>query len=346
MKVLWVLDEENSALSISAKSKAIVDSEFLYSVDFISVTKVVARILNSNADIIVFSWRQVLRDILGSYRASQLLASLSMTSKLVVLVADYLDSSPQSLAVDSKMFLAADAVLTTNQDLLDIYSNALGDRLIFKKFFDTVNSSPIVGIAAKYPKVTNQVIWVGNSKWGHRQGMQDHKGFERIVKPLAEMCRNFGCDHKYVYIDSSIKRIPHDLVIQLIAKSEYLIQASDSEGTGMPILESLMCGTVPITTSVGVAPEILQGDLSFLLAKSNPESFFEILHNPRSRFLVNSTTLSFAYSKHAKFDFKAPLELINKSNASRSIIPAKKYSCTVGLIYIFRFFRNKLLIGF
>jgi hypothetical protein len=346
MKILWVLDEENSALSISARSKNINHSQFVYSVDYPRVSGLVKRIVSSDADIVVFSWRQALRDILKSRRGSEMFATFPMESKIVILVPDYLDSSPESVISDSSMFLAVDAVLTTNQELQNLYSELLEGRLVVQKLFDTVASSLTLAVEADYLKVRGQVVWVGNSKWGHRLGIHDHKGFHHIVKPLASMCEIFGCGHSYIFIDSSKERLPHQKVLETISKSEYLIQASISEGTGMPVLESLLYKTVPITTSVGVAPEVLKGELSFLIAERSASDFFEILHSPRSRDLIDSPKLSLAYTEHSKFDPLIPFSLIYHAPASRMINHNRKWSVSVSLRYIFRFIRHFLRVKF
>jgi glycosyltransferase involved in cell wall biosynthesis len=344
MKVLWVLDEESSALSISARSRNFEHSQFIYSVDCFSVGGLAQKILYSGADIVVFSWRQALRDILSSRRASKMMSSFPMEKKIVILIPDYLDSDSASLAADYQLFLAVDAVLTTNQELLNLYSKELGQRILVQKLFDTVAPSLAFVVEANYPKVRDQVVWVGNSKWGHRLGIRDHKGFHQIVMPLASMCEAFGCGHSYVFIDSSKERLPHQMVLDIIAKSEYLIQASVSEGTGMPVLESLMFKTVPITTSVGVAPEVLDGELSFLISQANAKDFFEILHSPRARDLINSPLLSLAYTAHANFDPLVSFNNIYNKPASRVINQYKKSNTTLTLKYIFRFIRQLLRV--
>jgi glycosyltransferase involved in cell wall biosynthesis len=346
MKILWVLDEETSALSISARSKNINHSQFVYSVDYPSVSGLVKRIVSSGADIVVFSWRQALRDILKSRRGSEMLATFPMDNKIAVLIPDYLDSSPESVISDSSMFLAVDGVLTTNQELQNLYSELLEGRLLVQKLFDTVSSSLSLAVEADYLKVRGQVVWVGNSKWGHRLGIHDHKGFHHIVKPLASMCEVFGCGHNYIFIDSSKERLPHEKVLDTISKSEYLIQASISEGTGMPVLESLLYKTVPITTNVGVAPEVLKGELSFLIAEGSARDFFEILHDPRTRDLVNSPNLSFAYMAHSRFDPLVPLSLIYHAQSSRMINHNREWDFSVALKYIFRFIRHFLRVKF
>ena len=58
-------------------------------------------------------------------------------------------------------------------------------------------------------------------------------------------------------------------VIENISRSRVLIQTSDSEGTGLPILEALGLGVAPVTRDVGIAKEILLGELSKFIVSTD-----------------------------------------------------------------------------
>jgi glycosyltransferase involved in cell wall biosynthesis len=62
-------------------------------------------------------------------------------------------------------------------------------------------------------------------------------------------------------------------VLGKIAESEILIQASVHEGTGLPLLEAIGVGTIPITSDVGIAREVLTRDLEQLIVERKEESF-------------------------------------------------------------------------
>jgi glycosyltransferase involved in cell wall biosynthesis len=114
------------------------------------------------------------------------------------------------------------------------------------------------------------IIWVGNSRWGSNYGYVDHKGYTEVVQPLLK--RRLPLD-PFRIRDSFIRRIPNDQVLREIAESEILIQASAHEGTGLPLLEALGVGTIPITSDVGIAREVLTGYLEHLIVERNVNSF-------------------------------------------------------------------------
>jgi glycosyltransferase involved in cell wall biosynthesis len=114
------------------------------------------------------------------------------------------------------------------------------------------------------------LIWVGNSLWGSNYGYVDHKGFAEIVQPLLKRNLPFI---PFRIRDSSTNRAPNEKVLREIAKSEILIQTSAHEGTGLPLLEALGVGTVPITSDVGIASEVLTGELKHLIVERSTDSF-------------------------------------------------------------------------
>ena len=61
--------------------------------------------------------------------------------------------------------------------------------------------------------------------------------------------------------------------MRCIRESACLIFTSNSEGTGLPLIESAYLGTPIITLKVGIAPEILKGDLESLISPRNVQVF-------------------------------------------------------------------------
>ncbi len=292
------------------------NSEYLYAVKFPTIESLARAIDSSIFDLVIFSWRQALRDLLSSKKTSRVLADLSNRQRICVLVPDHVGGDTRSIQNDWPLFRAADVVLVTNNSLRQIYRHALSDSKPVILFPDSIVD---VIRPTTIHKNENQVIWVGNSKWGERLGFSDHKGYKTVLLPLMRMCADSQCGHKFIIIDSAVQRIPHSEVMRFINESQYLLQTSASEGTGMPVLEALSCGTVPISTPVGAASELLVNELSYLLSERNPESFFKILHDSRIRSMVNSNKLFAAYNTREKLLFDSLIEDIISFDKARFI---------------------------
>ncbi|MBO9631668.1 MAG: glycosyltransferase [Chitinophagaceae bacterium] len=103
-----------------------------------------------------------------------------------------------------------------------------------------------------------KVGWAGNSQWGTYIDGLDHKGFNTIIKPVVEELKEEGYPIELLYAD---KQIPSTLVHpdqmnDFYNKLDVYICASDLEGVGHPVMESMACGLTVITTDVGIAREV------------------------------------------------------------------------------------------
>jgi glycosyltransferase involved in cell wall biosynthesis len=343
MRILWVLDTIDSALSISAHSKSDLGGDYLYSDDFYSLNALTTAIAVNRSDIVVFCWRKVLRDITKSAKCSTILANLPPTTKIAILIPDCIGASRDGIESDLPLFTSADCILTTNRSLQAVYKEYFGHQKEVMVLADTVLAEREKLSKPALKKIPGQVIWVGNSKWGTRQGFKDHKGFQSVIKPLSDMCASSYCNHSYIFIDSALGRVKNRDVVNAISSSEYLLQASDSEGTGMPVLEALCMKTVPVTTKVGVAEEILTDELSFLVVQRDPKSFYSVLHDPQILQLVDSNRLTEAYRKHVSTDVLQVFEKILSLTSTRmSTVPRKSLNLRT-LEYFLRFLRKRAL---
>jgi len=342
LKILWILDSPKSALSVSAHTKFGDLADYLYIVDFASLTSLARKISMSEFDVVIFCLRQTLKDMLESSICIKLLLQLPNTKRIVLLIPDCIGADPAALDNEWPLFQAADAIFVTSEYLFEIYQKAFSGRKEVLKLIDSVAPKLLEFKFESVGKKAGQVVWIGNSQWGNRQGYIDHKGLESVVKPLVDMCAETECEHTYVFIDSSVTWMEHSKVIEIISRSEYLIQASQSEGTGMPLLESLLCKTVPISTSVGIAPEVLKGDLAFLLTERSPVSFFRTLHDSRTKKLVGSSKLLDAYKEYANQDPVVPFQMVFQRPSTRFFNLKNLHFPKLNIIYIFRYMRNKI----
>jgi glycosyltransferase involved in cell wall biosynthesis len=109
-----------------------------------------------------------------------------------------------------------------------------------------------------YPTETNKCLFlITASRFTHE------KGGERMIK-LAEALRNAGIEfiwfvfsHQNTKLVDGMVKLPETLNIKdYIAKCDYLVQLSDSEGFGYSIVEALELGVPVITTPITVLEEL------------------------------------------------------------------------------------------
>jgi len=208
----------------------------------------------------------------------------------------------------------------TNQELLEIYSTGGYPKKPFGLLHDIPNLELLEATyRLNLSKNDRKAIWVGNSKWGRRQGFLDHKGFFRVVKPLNDLLRKHNSCFDLQIIDSSKLLVSQEEILRSMSGSSYILQTSTSEGTGLPLLEGMALGLTPISTSVGVVPEILVGSLNQNIVDRSPESFHDALHSnldsPRAtredirelfRSYASEAMKEVIFSEHKAFQSETP----------------------------------------
>ena len=126
------------------------------------------------------------------------------------------------------------------------------------------------------------------------------KGGERMIK-LANALRSAGIEfiwfvfsHQETRLVDGMVKLPETLNIKdYIAKCDYLVQLSDSEGFGYSIVEALEMGVPVITTPIEVLNEFnfIDGEdgyiVPFDMENINPERFLEIPQNPQYKGIKN-----------------------------------------------------------
>jgi glycosyltransferase involved in cell wall biosynthesis len=188
---------------------------------------------------------------------------------------------------------------------------------------------------------SQQIIWVGNSVWGKRQGKIDHKGLQGIVTPLRRLpsLKEFS----FKIIDSSVRKRSHQEVLSEIAKSSILLHPSKSEGTGLPILEASLLGCFPITTKVGIADELLGRDFGFLIVerdiqKSEQAILIARQMDNRQREKLINTAGEFLNRVSQE---RIPTDLVSKGTTIQ-IHLSKIRQIWVLIKWIYRFYMNRL----
>ena len=256
MKIIFVVDTADSALSISARQWcSTVNGEVYSTNDFLSFRHLITKLVSQGPNVVIFSWRQVLDNAFVSRKNLALLAELRSRSLIFALVADHSGEIDARFQKDLRLANCGIGIITVTKRLFNIYC-ALGlvadGVLPDRPNIDLIREVRSMNIN----RVTDSVIWVGNSQWGSRQGYKDHKGLETKFKPFLSLAAKRGIQIESEVLDSFVERIPQREVFQRLARADLLFVTSDSEGTGLPILEALGVGTNVISTDVGIARDL------------------------------------------------------------------------------------------
>ena len=280
MKIAYVVDTKVSALGIAATSRARSNPEIsvIEGLNFYTPGSLVSHLRRGKYDLVIFSWRFLAFDLLSFRHLRGPIRRLFRDSSLAVVIPDHLGIDGDLAMKEALLLAEVDYFLVTSQLLFQHYTERYPDKCL-GILHDMPNLEEIDVVRASASGISEEIIWVGNSKWGERMGFKDHKRFEEIVKVLISK------NYKIKVVDSALRRLSNLNVLQTIRESRYLIHCSKSEGTGLPVLEAAAVGTVPITTGVGIAEEFLVGELSPLLVSPKAEEFETALSWARENFL-------------------------------------------------------------
>ena len=288
--ILIVADVEHSALSIAALSRArLLDAEVIHALEFITPQRLLKELIVRAPQLILFSWRQALIDIL-KVCSSEDLKLLRKKATLTILIPDHLGQHAKFQKDESKLLDYVDYYMVTSEILFKEYSKLPGAPKPAGILHDVPDLNLIRQVRAEVSRRNdNQVVWIGNSKWGIHQGLIDHKGFSSIIQPLKSLFERHESCTKIEIIDSATGRKSNIEVLRIIHNSKVLLQTSESEGTGLPILEALGLGVTPITTDVGIASEVLENHKNLIIPRDTA-SFHSLVHQERLKPTLSETS--------------------------------------------------------
>lgn len=256
-KKLIVVDTEDSALARSALSRFNSEEyEIIRALEFKTLSHLLRHLTSLRPISIHFAWREVLYNLLVTQRKSNLNLLFSK-SQIGFGVADYLGLSEDFRDVELYMIRCSDYVTVVNQDLAYRYFDAFNMSELPLVFHD---SPDIIGLKKVQTQEENKALdftWVGNSKWGTNYGINDYKGYEEYIRPIVVTAESEPNGFTFKIIDSAMNPLSNLEALRAIARSKMLILSSKQEGTGLPVLEALALGTLPISRRVGILPELL-----------------------------------------------------------------------------------------
>jgi hypothetical protein len=267
-----IVDSLKSALGFSALARQEYEDSVIFAAnEYTTPSKLLKAVEDVNPTVVLFSFRNAFLDALSNKASFTLLSGLHRRALFGLLIPDYLEIENSGPNVSGITLNSIDFLLTTNFDLENKYKDLYGSACHISTYHDLVDID-LIHSHRKIDQIESKsIIWIGNSKWGARQGKVDHKGFREVITPLINSTASE--DIEFRIIDSAKKRLQHHEVLQKLSKSSILLHPSNSEGTGLPVLEAALLGCYPITTNVGIAQELLGQKFPFLIVERKFESF-------------------------------------------------------------------------
>lgn len=151
-----------------------------------------------------------------------------------------------------------------SKKLVDLYSTIPNCPAPWGEIRDTINTDIFIPNNLERfqkDKIEHRPLvigWVGNSNWTVKNNSSiDYKGLHTILKPAIEELKQEGYNIVPHYADVSEKYRNSIEMQQYYSEIDIYICVSLTEGTPLPVLESMCCGVPIITTNVGVVPEVL-----------------------------------------------------------------------------------------
>ncbi len=254
-----VVDIEDSPLWRAAQYHCNLESiKIISAISFSSPIALTRAIAKNNPAYVIFSWREAFDAVLFDKQSREILSQ--QNPLIFLLIPDHLglDLYKESEVLRCSM---ADVVLTTSMKLQEAYMELI-PGLQTEVLHDIPDLSRLRETKSRmFARNRSQVIWIGNSQWGKRQGVKDHKGLNRFAYGIIEVVRKQISDANLIIIDSAQRSLRHGEVLEKLAQSSCLVVTSNSEGTCLPILEATALGTPVVTFDVGIANEIFTGNL-------------------------------------------------------------------------------------
>lgn len=216
-----------------------------------------------------------------------------------------------------RSFEKADLILPVHGSLIEYeytYSDADGPRQGYRVFCGTIKAieqviwngyDPQIWYPRNVERRPKSFITVG-AGFGTRFGFQ-LKGIDLVLQ-LAEALP--GCTFTIVGGDTLpvgkvpanvtlMKQVPNDRLPEIYSAHEYYLQLSMSEGFPNALTEAILCGCVPLASSVGAMPMIVE-DERCILKKRDVAQLITLVNN----VLTTKPATGFMTSSRNRFTFE------------------------------------------
>ena len=286
-QLVIVADQRYSAIATSSREWAkILNAKILYANEYLGTYSLVKAINNLNPDAVLFSWRGALLDTIENKKCVYFINRNLNQCRILFSIPDHLGLD-KFYDSEKKLIDFADAYLVVSDELFKYYSKKFVTNSPLSIIHDLPDKELIELVQDENNYKESTVIWVGDSKWGKRLGFKDHKGYQRYVVPFKILLSKKFPSFSVVIIDRAKKYVPNSETLRQISKSKYLLQFSESEGTGLPILEACALGTIPISRQVGIIDELFKGSLGKIIIENEKDALQLIQNFENSSFNLN-----------------------------------------------------------
>lgn len=278
-RVVFIVDVRNWAFdNIAQFLKTALDQEYdvniLYTSDYNSPMSLLKDLSKySKVDFVHFFYRGYLKILLEevAVKNDKILSDFLCKLPITTSIPDhlFLENKSDILSMNNTLNFA-DNYYTTSSKLHDIYSKVTLYPTPYKDvIFDNIVIKNTIPSIENNEKLV--VTWVGNSKWGEwcYSKENDVKGYDSIIKPIMKHLENV----EFCIIDSNVKKYSKSEVLRSLNKTDILLISSSSEGTPLPLIESMSQGCAIITTDVGIASEVLPNSQKPFVVNRNIADF-------------------------------------------------------------------------
>lgn len=288
-KIALIVDVENWAFANIARNiKENLSSEFEFTIipiAYLNSNIVRTLFLTEEYDLIHFFWRGIILK-LNSNDYKKYIRGLG--GSVTDFNKKYLDDKIITSSVYDHLFLENEEDINKTKEifskckyyyvssnkLLNIYNTldlenkpygVITDGVSLEKFY--------VKKKNRYHDIDNRKIkigWVGNSAW--KQDQEDFKGVNTILKPTLQELIEEGYPIEMYFADRQERMIPHDKMVDYYQDIDIICCTSKIEGTPNPVLEGMACGTVVVSTDVGIVPDVLGEKQSQFILKERSKA--------------------------------------------------------------------------
>ena len=287
-KYVFIVDTRNSALwrAAIAHSKN-GNCTVIAATEYFSLRTLARNIAIERPQFVICSWRPAFDSIVFSYSPKSTIKSTGAV--LLLLIPDHAGLEVNSQKEQTRILLS-DGLLVTSEILRREYLTHFQVKKI-QLLHDLPDFDIIDEIKSRKSFIRgNNIIWVGNSRWGKRLGYKDHKGLNRFALPAFQALANLDKSLTFEVIDSSEFKLEYKKVLESIRGSACLIVTSDSEGTCLPLIEACALGTPVVTFDVGIASELLSGDLQSQISSRDLPNLIRLISSTVSnRYSISRT---------------------------------------------------------